>query len=219
MEGMCHERSDHHPDFIGKFENLFSSILNGFESLQEPGRGPKPKLCASRLLASLVYHVMSGSGVFSAHVFQLFGVSIKDSSLSERRQRMGLEPFEWLMKHALRPMAETKRDPTCFYKGWRLCGIDGSSWSVTNTPQILKKMTKAATRRFEAAFAKVEMCVLVELGLHNPLAAEITKVTTIRATKMPSVNGVISMSMNWLNPPTRVIAPVPREDAIPVTRA
>jgi hypothetical protein len=52
--------------------------------------------------------------------------------------------------HALRPMAEKKRDPSCFYKGWLLCGIDGSSWSVTNTPQILEKMTKAATRRFEA---------------------------------------------------------------------
>jgi hypothetical protein len=170
---MFYETSDSHSDFIGKFESLFGSILKGFESIQESGRGPKPKLCASRLLTSLVYHVMSGSGVFSAHVFQLFGVSIKDSSLSERRQRMGLEPFEWLMKHALKPMAEEKRDPTCFYKGWRLCGIDGSSWSVTNTPQILKNMSKAASRRFEAAFAKVEMCVLVELGLHNPLAAEI----------------------------------------------
>jgi hypothetical protein len=35
-------------------------------------------------------------------------------------------------------------------------------------------MTKASTRRFEAAFAKLEMCVLVELGLHNPLAAEVS---------------------------------------------
>jgi hypothetical protein len=32
-------------------------------------------------------------------------------------------------------------------------------------------MTKATSRRFEAAFAKVQMCVLVELGIHNPLAA------------------------------------------------
>jgi len=170
---MFYRTSGHSADFVGKFESIFGSILEGFDSFQDPGRGPKPKLCASRLLASLVYHVMCGSGVFSAHVFQLFGVNIKDSSLSERRQRMGFEPFGWLMKHALRPMAETKRDPTCYYKGWLLCGIDGSRWSVTNTPQILRKMTKAATRRFEAAFAKVEMCVLVELGLHNPLAAEI----------------------------------------------
>lgn len=170
---MFYEASGSRADFIGKFETLFGSILGGFVSRQDPGRGPKPKLCAARLLTSLVYHVMNGSGIFSEHVFQLFGVSIKDSSLSERRQRMGFKPFAWLMKNALRPMADKKHDPSCFYKGWRLCGIDGSRWSVTNTPQILSKMTKAASRRFEAAFAKLEMCVLVELGLHNPLAAEI----------------------------------------------
>lgn len=147
--------------------------MGEFVSRQEPGRGPKPKLCASQLLTSLVYHVINGAGIFSEHVFELFGVSIKDSSLSTRRQRIGFKPFAWLMKHALKPMADEQLDKSCFYKGFRLCGIDGSSWSVTNTPQILKKMTKAASRRFEAAFAKVEMCVLVELGLHNPLAAEV----------------------------------------------
>jgi len=159
--------------FVGKFESLFKPIIEGFVTRQDPGRGPKPKLCASQLLISLVYHVMVGSGVFSEHVFKISGVSIKDSSLSERRQRMGFEPFAWLMKHALRPMADPERDLGCFYKGLRLCGIDGSCWSVTNTPQNLAKMSKAISRRFEAAFAKVEMCVLVELGLHNPLAAEI----------------------------------------------
>ena len=153
--------------FVGKFEDLFNPIIEGFVAKQDPGRGPKPKLCASQLLISLVYHVMVGSGFYSEHVFKVFGVSIKDSSLSERRQRMGFEPFAWLMKHALRPIAASDRDPSCFYKGLRLCGIDGSSWSVTNTPQILEKMSKAATRRFAAAFAKVEMCVLVELGLHK----------------------------------------------------
>ena len=160
-------------DFIAKFNHLYDSFLTEFISLQNPGRGPKPKLSAACLLASLVYHVMSGSGIFSAHVFQLFGVSIKDSSLSERRQRIGLNPFVWLMRNALKPLAEEARDSTCFYKGMRLVGIDGTRWSVTNTPQILCKMTKAVTRRFEAAFAKLEMCVLVELGLHNPVAAEI----------------------------------------------
>jgi len=162
------------PDFIGKFESLFGSIIQQFVSLQDPGRGPAAKLPASQLLISLVYHVMNGSGILSEHVLQLFGVDIKDSSLSERRQRIGLQPFAWLMKNALRPLAETGKDKSCFYKGWRLCGIDGSRWSVTNTPQILKVMAKATSRRLEAAFAKLEMCVLVELGIHNPLAAEVS---------------------------------------------
>ncbi len=34
-------------------------------------------------------------------------------------------------------------------------------------------MSKAASRRMTAAFAKIEMCALVELGIHNPLAATV----------------------------------------------
>jgi hypothetical protein len=116
---------------------------------------------------------MGHAGCLSAHVYQLFGVDIKDSSLSERRQRMGLEPFRWLMEHALKPLANRDSHKSCFYKGLRLCGFDGTRWSVTNTPQILAKMSKAKARRLSAAFAKIEMNALVELGLHNPIAAAI----------------------------------------------
>lgn len=168
---MLYKVCDSRVDFVGKFESLFGHAGAGFVAQQDPGRGPEPKLGAWALVSSLVYHVMKGAGILSQHVHQLLGVDIKDSSLSERRQRIGLEPFRWLMKTALRPLADENIDQSAFYKGLRLCGIDGSRWSVTNTPQIAEAMTKAASRRFEAAFAKVQMCVLVELGIHNPLAA------------------------------------------------
>ena len=168
---MSYKVCDSRVDFVGKFESLFGHALAGFVEQQDPGRGPKPKLSARDLVTSLVYHVMNGAGILSQHVHQLLGVDIKDSSLSQRRQRIGFEPFSWLMKNALRPLADQTLDEGSFYKGLRLCGIDGSKWSVTNTPQVLGAMTKASSRRFEAAFAKVQMCVLVELGIHNPLAA------------------------------------------------
>jgi len=52
-----------------------------------------------------------------------------------------------------------------------LCGVDGSLFSVTNTPQVKKQMKKARSRRGRAAFPKVGVAVMVELGLHNPIAA------------------------------------------------
>ena len=52
-----------------------------------------------------------------------------------------------------------------------MCGVDGSLFSVTNTPQNKKQMRKARSRRGRAAFPKVGVAVMVELGLHNPLAA------------------------------------------------
>lgn len=168
---MSYKDCDVRVSFVEKFDSLFGHAEAEFVGLQDSGRGPVPKLPAWGLVTSLVYHVMNGAGILSEHVHQLLGVDIKDSSLSERRQRIGFAPFRWLMKNALRPLADEKIDTSAFYKGLRLCGIDGSRWSVTNTPQIAASMTKAASRRFEAAFAKVQMCVLVELGIHNPLAA------------------------------------------------
>jgi hypothetical protein len=171
---MFQQHSSCNSGFVSQFCNLFGPILGEFEDVQDPRRGAPPTLLAWELLASLVYHVFAGAGCLSAHVFQLFGMEIKDSSLSQRRQRMGLEPFEWLMSQALRPLADRRTHKDSFYKGLRLCGIDGSRWSVTNTPQILEKMSKAAARRCKAAFAKIEMNVLVELGMHNPVAAAVS---------------------------------------------
>jgi hypothetical protein len=76
-----------------------------------------------------------------------------------------------MMRAALQAKADPARHPEAFYDGLRLCGIDGSTFSVTNTPQAKKTMNKARSRRGRAAFPKVGVAVLVELGLHNPLAA------------------------------------------------
>jgi len=50
-------------------------------------------------------------------------------------------------------------------------GVDGTQFSVVNTPRFLAQLPKAATRRFQAAFAKLRLVSLVELGTHAPLAA------------------------------------------------
>jgi hypothetical protein len=46
-------------------------------------------------------------------------------------------------------------------------------FSLINTPQITTTIAKARTRRGHAAFAKLTTAVLLEVGLHNPLAAVI----------------------------------------------
>ena len=78
-----------------------------------------------------------------------------------------------ILGSALSPKAQIKKHPEAFYHGLRLCGLDGSRFSVANTPQVKETMAKAKTRRFQAAFAKVGVAVLVELGLHNPIGAAI----------------------------------------------
>jgi hypothetical protein len=51
--------------------------------------------------------------------------------------------------------------------------MDGTQFSLTNTPQINRAAKKAKSRRGRAAFAKITTDVLLEIGLHNPLAAAI----------------------------------------------
>jgi hypothetical protein len=54
-----------------------------------------------------------------------------------------------------------------------LLGVDGTCFALTNTAQILRGFHKAVSRRLKAAFAQIQVVVLVELGLHNPVAAAI----------------------------------------------
>ena len=130
-----------------------------------------PLVSTYKLIAGLVFHVVAGPGKLGAHVKQVTGKTITDGALSQRRALLPVEVFDELLRAALAPKADLKLHPDAFYQGLRLCGLDGSTFSVTNTPQVKTSMKKARSRCGRAAFAKVGVVVMVELGLHNPLAA------------------------------------------------
>jgi hypothetical protein len=116
---------------------------------------------------------MQDSGTLAEHLFQLFREPLADSSWSDRRLRLPWEIFAELMRRALRPRATPRRHREAFWRGWRVIALDGTQFSLINTPQITDTLAKAVTRRGRAAFAKMTTAVLLEVGLHNPLAAAI----------------------------------------------
>jgi hypothetical protein len=130
-----------------------------------------PYVTSVELIQAMVFHTVADAGTLAQHVKQLTGKTITDGALAQRRALMPAEVFEALMDAALKPKADPVRHADAFYHHLRLCGVDGSLFSITNTPQVKKKMRKARSRRGRAAFPKVGAAVLVELGLHNPLAA------------------------------------------------
>ena len=130
-----------------------------------------PVITAVELIQGLVFHVVAEAGTLAQHVKQLTGKTITDGALAQRRALLPPAVFEELMGAALKPKGDPVRHPEAFYHGLRLCGVDGSLFTVTNTPQVKKQMRKARSRRGRAAFPKVGAVVMVELGLHNPLAA------------------------------------------------
>ncbi len=127
----------------------------------------------AELIYGIIFHVLQGTGTLAQHVKRLTGKHITDGALSQRRLALPWVIFERIMDAALRPKADPKKHPEAFYKGLRLCGADGSRASVANTPQTKESMLKAASRRHKAAFAKVSVVTVVELALHNPIAAAI----------------------------------------------
>jgi hypothetical protein len=136
-------------------------------------RGRKPRVALDRLLAALVFHVLHMTGTLSEHFAMLFEDALCDSACSDRRVRLPWQIFTELMQRVLRPLARQRRHKEAFWRGWLLTALDGTQHSVTNTPQNNAALSKAKTRRGRAAFAKISTSVLLELGLHNPLAAAI----------------------------------------------
>lgn len=159
-----------------QFLDVLSRMIcaNDFTQMCEeyaPRPRSAPVMSAAQVVSGFIYHQLQASGTLAKNSKRLHGISMSDSAHSQRRQNLPVALFEQLMGVALQPLADESLHPECFYGGYRLVGIDGTQFSVLNTPAILAELPKAASRRFEAAFAKLRLVSLVELGTHAPLAA------------------------------------------------
>lgn len=137
----------------------------------EPHQGPRRKILTWQIIVGLIAHALPFAGRFSQCLRHFFGMTLSDSALSQRRQQLGPDLFLLIMRETLRPLADAPLHRGCFFGALRLLGIDGTRWSVSNTPQHRTRITKVQTRRGSAAFAKISMSALVELGTHAPLHA------------------------------------------------
>ena len=162
------------PDLVSRILALLRWDADELEARDvESHQGPRRKVQSWQIVVGLVAHSLPFAGRFSQCMRQYFGMSLSDSALSQRRTQLGPDIFKIIMQETLRPLADAALHPACFLGALRLVGIDGTTWSVSNTPQHLTRIIKAKTRRGCAAFAKIAMSALVELGTHAPLHAAI----------------------------------------------
>lgn len=138
-----------------------------------PTRGAPALHSLSEFFELCVYHQLAPDGTRAVHAFDVSGIEISDSAISQRLQ--GLDPrlFQTILARVLQPLAHPRRHPESFYKHWRLIGIDGSQFSIPNGPGVVAALPKARTRRGRAAFSKMGLCAFYELGIHNPIAVAI----------------------------------------------
>lgn len=143
------------------------SALNGRKN---GGGRPAHKLSRGQLLAATIFHyTINCAGSFADHLLMLMGIKMSEGTLSERRQAVPFSVFADLLRRVLRPLAHPSAEG--FYKGLRLVAVDAVALSVANTPSVNQRLGKGRNAGSESAFAKLRCSVLLELLMHNPLAA------------------------------------------------
>ena len=149
------QKSRSSTDFLTAFSTLISNArLGSVLRCHGPAKRSPAKVPASCIVRALVFHLLRGMGTLSENLQLLHQETLSPSSMSERRANLPWKVFQMIMGTALRPQAREEKHPMAFYKHWLLVAIDGTQFSVTNTPQILSSLSKASARRMKAAFGK-----------------------------------------------------------------
>lgn len=164
--------------FFSDFANAFSALMSEaccqlIFSRHGPRGGGCAKLSPWQWIMARVYHELARSGSFSANVKTITRVIISDSALSQRALSIGWKLIDEILPAVLRPLAEPSRHPGAFHRGYRLVAFDGTRFNLRNTPAINAEAIKNRCSKGSGvpAFAHLLGVVLVELGLHQPLAA------------------------------------------------
>jgi hypothetical protein len=147
--------------------------LNSFQQRKHAAGRPEHRLDRGRLLAGIIFHyTVTWAGTLGEHLFWLLGITMSESSLSERRQALPFSVFEDLLGRVLRPLSNPS--PEASYKGLRLCGIDGVKFSLTNSGAVKERGHRGKNQKGRHTFAGLQCSALVELISHNPLAARLS---------------------------------------------
>jgi hypothetical protein len=164
--------------FFSDFPKAFAALLsevgcNRIFASHGPRGAGRPKLTAWQWIMARIYHELARSGSFSANVKTITRITISDSALSQRALSIGWKLIDEILCSVLRPLADIARHAGAFYHGYRLLAMDGTRFNLRNTPAITAEAIKNACSKGGGvpAFAHMLGVVLVELGLHQPLAA------------------------------------------------
>lgn len=148
-------------------------------------RGRPAATSLTSLLCAQTARMIQPTGDVATCLEVTAGSKLAGSGISRRLRRVDYKTLQRINDVVLQPKADPQRHPGAFWKTWRLVGIDGTTFTLQNTEEILKEFPKQSnvskknsadwpsSRGGEYGFPKINACALVELGTHAPLAAEI----------------------------------------------
>ena len=86
---------------------------------------------------------------------------------------MGTGPWLEALDAVLSKAARFSDDPRVTLGGFRLVGVDGTTFNCANTPTLKATVRKTKSRRGPSAYFRISCVALCELGAHRPLAVRI----------------------------------------------
>jgi DDE family transposase/transposase IS4-like protein len=89
-----------------------------------------------------------------------------DPALCQARKRLGWKPVWWVRTRLVRWLADPAGDPTAFYRGWRLVGVDGTTFTTADTPANVRAFGRAGNQYKPSGYPVVRVMALCELGTH-----------------------------------------------------
>ena len=153
-------------------ERISPCELEGLNQRRHAAGRPSYRLSRGQLLIGILFHYsIRLAGTFGEHMGILFATTMAESSLSQRRQGLPFEVFQELLKRMLRPIHKMRSSSQACYRRWKLTAVDGVGFSLPNNESIQRSCRKGGNQRGRVAFAKFNCAVLLELVMHNPLAA------------------------------------------------
>jgi hypothetical protein len=89
-----------------------------------------------------------------------------EAALCQARQRLGYKPVWWVRTRLVGWLADPIRDPTAFYRGRRLLGVDGTTFTMADTPTNERAFGRAGNQYKPSGYPLVRVMALCELGTH-----------------------------------------------------
>lgn len=89
-----------------------------------------------------------------------------EPALCQARRRLGGKPVWWVRTRLVHALADPLQDPTAFFRGRRLLGVDGTTFTVADTPANDRSFGRAGNQYKPSAYPLVRVMALCELGTH-----------------------------------------------------
>ena len=98
---------------------------------------------------------------------------VSKAAISSLRLRIGAQPLADLVQRSCVPLADPAVHPGAFYRGWRVVGIDGSTFEVPDEAENDRAFGRPGGRQGRAGYPQARCVVLAEYATHAILGANL----------------------------------------------